>query len=552
MLNGFLNYQTERIGAAAGILAISTLISRLLALLRDRVLAGQFGAGEELDIYFAAFRIPDFIYGLLVIGGISTVFLPLFAEYFQKNKQEGWKFANNILNCFLILFIFICGVLIIFTPLLVEFIAPGFNQEQKSSLIDLTRIMFLSPIFFGLSSIFSGIARYFNRFLFYSIAPILYNLSIIFGVLFLVPDFGLQGLAYGVILGAFLHWIIQIPSAKASGFKYLPVCNFKSSDMSRAFKTMLPRIISTTTSHLNLMVVTAIASTLAIGSIAVFHFANNLKYLPVGIIGASFAIASFPTLSRTWANGEKDKFLKKFSSIFQQILFLIIPASFLMFLLRAQIVRVVLGTGEFGWWETRLTAASLGIFSVAIFALAFIPFLLKAFFSFQDTKTPLKITLYSVSLNIILSFLFVWLLGFSNIFQKFIVSFLDLDKIQDIRVIGLVFALSISAIFHFFLLLFFLKKQIPQINFLEIWQSLKKIILASILMSLFAYLTLHIIGSFVDMTTTIGVFVQMTLAALVAVFSYILIAYYFLRLPEIKIIKNSIFKKPKKINEKHS
>ena len=541
MLNGFLNSKTKSIGAAAGILAISALISRLLALVRDRVLAGQFGAGEELDIYFAAFRIPDFVFGILIMGGISAVFLPIFSEYFQKSAKQGWKFASNVLNCFLILLIFICIVLAIFTPLLVKFIAPGFNPEQEYLLISLTRIMLLSPIFFGLSSIFSGIAHYFNRFLFYSIAPILYNLSIIFGILFLVPIFGLQGLAYGVVLGALLHWFIQIPAAKISGFKYSLEFSFRSLAMKKSFRLMFPRAIGAVATHINLIVVTAIASTLAIGSIAVFHFANNLQHFPIGLIGASFAIASFPILSRTWANGQIDEFLKKFSLVFRQILFLIIPASFLMFLLRAQIVRIILGVGEFGWWETRLTAASLGIFSLGIFALALIPFLVRVFFSFQNTRTPTKIGLYSMVLNIVLCFLFVWLLGFYNIFQNFMINFLDLHGIKDVTVIGLALALSISAIFQFSLLCFFLKKEISGINIQDIWQSFKKIIFASILMSIFTYLTLHIVSDFVDMRTFLGVFTQMVLAGLIGVSVYFL-STFLLKSPEIKTIKRLILK----------
>ena len=540
MFNGFLNFKTKNIGIIAIILAISTLISRLLALVRDRVLAGQFGAGAELDVYFTAFRIPDLVFGILVIGGISAVFLPLFSEYFQKNAEQGWKFANNVLNCFLILLILTCLVLAIFTPLLVKFIAPGFNPEQEYLLISLTRIMFLSPIFFGLSSIFSGISHYFNRFLFYSIAPILYNLSIIFGILFLVPIFGLYGLAYGVVLGALFHWLIQIPAAKASGFKYSTEFNFKSLAMRKFFKLMFPRVIGVVAIHINLIVVTAIASTLAIGSIAIFNFANNLQHIPIGLIGASFAVASFPTLSRIWANGQKDEFLKKFSLIFRQILFLIIPASFLIFLLRAQIVRIILGTGQFGWWETELTAASLGIFSIGIFALAFIPFLTKVFFSFQNTKIPTKAGLYSMVLNILLCFFFVWILTFPNIFQSFIVNFLDLQEIQNIAVIGLPLALSISAIFQFFLLCFFLKKEVPEIDTQEIFKSFQKIFFISTLMSIFTYLTLHIIGNIVDMKTFLGVFTQMTSAGIIAMFSYFSFSFLF-KLPEAMVIYRKIF-----------
>src|SRR3989344_6830511 len=184
MLNNFFSSQTKTVTFGAVILATSTILSGILGLIRDILLAGRFGAGPELDVYFTAFRIPDFVYGILIVGGITGVFLPVFAEYFQ--KKEAWELANNVLNCFLVLLVLICGILVIFTPQVVNLIAPGFSAEQKSLTTALTRIMFFSPIFFGLSSVFSGILHYFNRFLIYSLAPILYNLSIIAGILFFV------------------------------------------------------------------------------------------------------------------------------------------------------------------------------------------------------------------------------------------------------------------------------------------------------------------------------------------------------------------------------
>jgi len=546
MLNGLsfnkvFNSQTKGVGAAAGILAISTLISRLLGLIRDRVLAGRFGAGEELDIYFAAFRIPDFVFGILIMAGISAVFLPVFSEHFKKGAEEGWKFASNVLNCFLILLIFICGLLAVFAPLVVKFVAPGFSQEQESLIIPLTRIMLLSPIFFGLSFIFSGVAHYFSRFLLYSIAPILYNISIIFGVLFLVPVFGLHGLAYGAVLGAFLHWLIQIPAAKMAGFRYSPTFNFRHSGMLKVFKLMIPRAIGTAAYQVNLIVITAIASTLAVGSIAIFNFSNNLQFLPIGLIGVSFAVAAFPALSRARVDGIKEKFLEIFYSTFRQILFLIIPCSLLIFILRAQLVRLVLGTGEFGWLETRLTAASLGIFCLAVFASGFFPFLVRVFYSFQDIKTPVVIGLFSMILNIILALSFVSFLQFPNFFQESIIDIFKLQGIKDIRVVGLPLAFAVSQIFQFSLLLIFLKKRILDISFVKIQQPLKKIILASALMSFFAYLTLQVVANFVDMETFLGVFIQMVSAGFVGVFVYVLAA-HFLKSPEIKNIKRSIWR----------
>jgi len=539
VLNKIFNSQTKTITFAASLLFLSGLFSRILGLLRDRLLAGTFGAGKDLDIYFAAFRIPDFVYGILIMGGISAVFLPVFSEYFRKDEREGWRLSCNILNCFLILLILICAILAIFTPWLIRFVAPGFSEEDRNLAIILTRIMFLSPIFFGLSSIFSGILHYFNRFLIYSLAPILYNLGIIFGILCLVPIFGIFGLGYGVILGAAFHWLIQVPAAKNSGFRYFPLFNFKSPGLMKIFKLMMPRTIGAAAYHLNLIVITALASTLAVGSIAIFNFANNLSHFPIVLIGVSFALAAFPTLSRAWANGEKEKFVENFSLVFRQILFLVIPVSVLVFLLRAQIVRIILGTGQFGWLETRLTAASLGIFCLGIFSFCFIPFLVRAFYSFQDTKTPVAVGIVSTALNIFLCFLLVWLLSFPNIFQEFMIDFLKLEGIKEVRVVGLPLALSVSGIFQFFLLLAFLSRKLGDIKLGEIWQSLKKIILASFLMAPSAYLALQVVANLVNMQTFWGVMVQAVSAGLLGALIYLLTA-LLLKSPEVKAIGSSV------------
>ncbi len=561
MIDRFFNSQTKTITFAAVLLSFSAGVSALLGLIRDRLLAHRLGAGIEVDIYAAAFRIPDFVYGILIMGGISAVFLPVFSEYFRKGEEgkpsssptellrsksegeeEAWRFANNLLNCFLALLLLTCGVLFIFAPCLINLIAPGFSPEEKSTTAALTRILFLSPIFFGLSSIFSGILHYFNRFLAYSLAPILYNLGIIFGILFFLPHFGLQGLAYGVILGAVFYWLSQIPAAKNSGYKYLPLFNFKQPGLIKVFKLMIPRTIGAAAYHLNLIVVTAIASTLSVGSIAVvLYYSNNLQQIPAGLIGVSFALAAFPTLSRAWVNGVKEEFVRNFSLTFRQILFLIIPISLLMFLLRAQIVRLILGTGQFGWSETRLTAASLGIFCLGIFASAFIPFLARVFYSFQDTKTPLAIGLISITLNIALSLLFVSLLRSSGIFQEFMINILRLQGIKNIAVIGLPLALSISGIFQFSLLLIFLKKRVSEIKLEEIWQSLKKILTATFLMGIFVYLALWLAANLVDTKTFSGIFIQTMTAGIIGILTYVLIA-YILDSPEIKTIKSSILK----------
>jgi len=508
----------------AGILTISALVSRILGLIRDWLLARTFGAGKELDIYFVVFLLPDLIYNVFIFSGIIVIFLPLFAEYFLKNEKEAWQFTNNVLNIFLFFLISLCFILFIFTPFLIKIIVPGFDSHQLNQTIFLTRIMLISPILFGLSSIFSKILQYFNRFLIYSLCPILYNLGIIFGILFLSPKLGILGVIIGVILGAFFHFLIQVPSALKCGFRYQPIFNFKDSRIKKIFLLMIPQAFSITFQQINSIFITAIASTLAIGSIVIFNLANNLQFLPIGIIGISFALAAFPILSRAWAEGKKEEFLKKFSLTFRQILYLVIPISFLIFILRNQIVEIIYHHGQFTQSSAQLTAASLGLFSFSIFASSLSPLLLRTFFSFHDTKTPSLITIFSVLLNIILSFYFTWLLKFSDSFQVFVKNILFLEEINQIAVLGLPLAFSISNIFQLILFLFFLQKKIDIFSLKEILKSLSKIVLASILMTASIYL-LFLISPFSNLQTTtfIGVFCQTIITTIFGFLVYLIV-----------------------------
>ncbi|MBZ9571804.1 murein biosynthesis integral membrane protein MurJ [Patescibacteria group bacterium] len=543
MFNRIFNSQTKTVTFAAILIGLSSAISRILGLIRNGLLAGYFGTKTEANIYLAAFRIPDLVYNVLIVGGLAVAFLPLFSEYFTKNKEKAWEMTNYVLNIFLFLLILTSLVLFFLAPQLMEIIVPGFSPQDRALTVVLARIMFLSPIFFGMSNIFSGILQYFNRFLVYSLAPILYNLGIIFGILFFYPTFGLLGLAYGVILGAFCHWLVQIPAAINSGFSYRFLFDFKYPAIKKIFYLMIPRTFTVAAQQINLLVITAIASTIA-GGIAIFNYANDFQYFPIGIIAIPFAIAVFPTLSKAWASNDKEKFLEQFSLAFRHILFLIIPISLLMFILRAQIIRLVLGTlgpQEFDWPATKLTAACLGLFSIGIFALAFIHLISRAFFSMQDTKTPTLIAVGAVILNIILSFNFVRLLKFPNFIQDFLRAILKLEGMENISVTGLPLAFSLSVIFQFILLLFFFYKKIGDIKLIEIWRSLSKIIIASILMILFTYFTLYFSANFVNTKTVFGLSLQTVLAGAVGGFVYILIT-FLLKSPEFETFKYSILR----------
>ena len=541
-LNGILNSEAKTVGGATGILIIFSLISGFFGLLSDRLLAARFGAGIEASVYFAAFRIPDLVYNVLILGGILVAFLPIFAEYFGENKEKAWQMANYILSAFFFLLALSALVLFILSPWLIKLMAPGFTSEGKSMLLTLVRILLIQPIILGISNIFSGILHYFYRFLAYSLAPILYNFGIIFGILFLTPYFGIFGVGIGVVLGAFLHLFIQVISAVNCGFRFKFLFNFDYPAIKRIFLLMVPRTFGTAANQINLIVITAIASTITVGSVAIFNFANNLQGLLTGILGVSLATAAFPIFSRLWVNGQKKEFMAKISLILCQILFLIIPGSILMFLLRAQIVRIILGSGRFGWEETRLTAASLGLFALSIFASTLIPFLTRTFFSFQDTKTPTLISLVSVSTNISLSFLLVWLLNYSTPFHDFFQNTLKLQGLENMGVVALPLAFSIAAILQFILLLFFLYKKIGDFGIKKFLNSLKKIIIASIFMGIVVYLSLKILSNFVQMDTFLGVFLQAGISASIGILVYYFIISYF-KLPELEIFKSFLFKK---------
>jgi len=521
MLNYFINHKAKTINKAAVILTISAIVSRVLGVVRDWLLARSFGAGEELDIYFTAFKIPDFIYNILILGGILVAFLPLFSEYFSKNKDEAWEFVSNCLNIFIVL----SGVLAIFlfflTPFLIQLIAPGFDVVQVEKTITLTRIMLLSPVLFGLSSIFSGVLQYFNRFLIYSFCPIFYNLGIIFGILFFVPKTGILGVVLGVVLGAFLHFIIQLPSVLSCGFRYKNIINFKDSRIKRIFYLMVPRMFGVSVQQINLIVTNAIASTLVSGSISIFNFSNNIQYFPIGIIGIPFAIASFPALSKDWAEDKRKSFIDNFSATFNKIVYFISPVIIFIFVLREQIIRILLRDGLFSDLSAQLTSASLALFCFGVLASSLIPLLFRAFFSLRDTKTPTLIAVFSMLTNIGLSFLFTYQESSLHVFFRDVFSF---HESSSLLVLGLPLAFSLSAIIQFLLMLFFLKLQLKELNLKTIKDNFFKVLVASLSVLLVSCLIISFVQSAFN-DSLISDFLKIFSVVLIGSLSYFLITF---------------------------
>ena len=490
-----------------------TIISKILGLLRDRLLASYFGAGSLLDSYYAAFKLPDLIFNTLVLGALASAFIPVFTRVWCQDKIIAVKLANSIFNYLIAAIICLSSILYFTAPWLIPIITPGFNQPTMAQTINFTRIMLLSIVFFTASNVIGGILNSLKKFFSFSLAPVFYNLGIILGIVILYPIFGPAGLSWGVVFGSILHFLIQLPEAICSGWRYHWIWHI-SPDVKKIFKLMIPRTVGLIAGQINQMVITAIASTLAIGSIAVFNLANNLQSLPTSILGVSLAIAIFPVFSEALARHDHDHFVQTFSLNFRRLIFLIVPISVLILLLRAQLVRIILGFGNFDWQDTYYTAQTLGWFSISLFAQCLTPMLARSFYALEDTKTPVYISITVIAINIVGSIFFSRAMG----------------------VEGLALAYSLAAIINMLMLLFFLRIKVGYLDDKKIVISVIKTGINSFLAGSVIYLMLQIMAYQVNMRTFFGIFTQGLIAGLAGIFIYFILS-LIINCEEIIIVK---------------
>ncbi len=501
------------VAGGALLIAFFSFLSKILGLFRERLIAHNFGASELSDIYYAAFRLPDLIFNTLVLGALTSAFIPVFQKVWQENKDKGLLLANAVLNYFLLIIGILAALAFIFSPQLVYWFTPGFNNWQLAQTNELTRIMLLAIIFFVASNVIGGILNSWKKFFTFSVAASLYNVGIILGIVWLYPLIGLTGLAWGVFIGAALHLLVQLPEALRNGYRY-QFTLFWDHNLKKIIKLMIPRTIGLAASQMNLVATTIIASYLAAGSIAIFNLANNLQSLPVSLFAVSLAVAVFPTFTQAIGEKNDDLFAQHFSVSLRRILFALIPLSILIIILRAQIVRVVLGTGAFDWSNTYYTAQSLGFFALSIFAQGLIPLLARSFYAFEDTKTPMYVSVLSIALNIFLSVLLSQIMG----------------------VEGLALAFSISSIINMLLLYILLHRRVTKLDDSTIFASGVKITLNGLVAGLVAYLVLQLLSNVVDMRTFWGIFTQGIVSAVSGLIVYLILGIVF-KLDEVELFK---------------
>lgn len=502
---------------AAYLLAFFAFLSQLLALVRDKLLAFIFGAGHTLDIYYSAFRIPDLIFVSIASMVSASVLVPFFIERFNKDADKGKKFIDSIFSAFFLAIIVVSIIIYFFIPDLIQLLLPGFaNDPSLSTLILSSRILLLSPIFLGLSNFLSSITQMHKRFLVYALSPILYNAGIIIGIIFLHPVWGFYGLIWGVIIGAFLHVAIQVPFIlNGGGFPHLTL-DIYWKDMRDIVFVSLPRTITLSANQLASFFLVSLASFMSGGSISVFSLALNLQSVPLTIIGVSYSSAVFPTLSKLFVENNRKEFLKQMIDSARHIVFWSIPITILFIVLRAQIVRTIYGAGEFDWADTRLTAATLGIFIVSVIGQSLVLLFVRAYYAEGKTKKPLIVNVISGLLIVVLAYALVKVFFAFPLFKFFIEDLFKVSGQVGTSVLMLPLAYSIGVFFNTYLHWHMFEKDYPGFTkpvIATLFQSFS----ASIIMGYVAFLSLRFFNIFFPLTQALNVFLQGFCAGIVGI-----------------------------------
>lgn len=529
MVFRLLQKEIPSIHGAAFLIGAAGLLSRILGVLRDRLLASHFGASRTLDVYYASFQIPDFLFTVFLVGAASAAIVPLLIEYQQSDEKKASLLIGGLLSIFSFGAVILSLLVAVLAPFLVSLIAPGFQTDERALMVVMTRIMMLSPIFLGLSNIFSAVLQARRQFLAFALTAVFYNLGIIAGILFFVPVWGPIGLAWGVALGAFLHLSIQFPVLARLNFRPRFVSLKHTPGLRQVFLLSLPRVFALSLNQIIIIILVSLGSLLSAGSITIFQFSNNLRYLPIGIFGVSYAIAAFPKLTEAALKKSKEVFYADLGAVVETILFWVVPLAGFTVLLRAHIVRLALGAGLFGWSDTRLTAAALAIFAISMIAEALAPILIRAFYAIGNTRLPLVVSLFTALFVVTSAPLLLSLFTSRRISGKFVASFLKVGDLSDVGVLGLVLAFTLGSIVHVTLLALALSFETRRYFNGSVANGMRLAVLrtgiAALAATLVGYGVLYLLSFLISLSTFWGVLGEASITFLVGASFYAALMY---------------------------
>ena len=405
------------IARASAIMIVTLVASRVLGWLRLSVIGAHFGETPELDAFWAAFKIPDAIFGLVVAGALASAFIPVFTSYLAREREdEAWHVASSVMNAVLILLVGFSIVMWIAAPYVVPtFVAPFHDPQQIALTVDLTRIMLLSPIFMGLSSLTTGILNSYRQFLSSATAPLVYNLVIILFTQFGYPFLGIHAVAIGVVVGALIMWLVQLPELTFRRTRYSFSLDLSHTGVRDVLRLAGPRTLALGAVQIVFFVDTYLAVGMPEGSLTALVYANQLLLLPLGVFSIAISAAVFPTLSHYASLGQVGRMRDTVQQAIRWILFLTLPTAIVMIVLRRPIVNLLFQYGSFGPEARELTQAAFLFYSLGLAGHALVQILARVYFASRDTQTPLALTLISIGLNVVLSVTLAPFLGINGL-----------------------------------------------------------------------------------------------------------------------------------------
>ena len=457
----------SQVTKAAGVVGGATLLSRIFGLLRDIVIAGYFGAGMASDAFFVAFRIPNLLRRLLAEGSLTIAFVPIFSEYLAKEGESAaFVFARSAARIISILLAAAAVIGILLTPVIVRIIAPGFmaSPEKLALTITLTRFMFPYIFFIGLVALCMGILNVLGHFAVPALAPVVLNFAMIATVLFLSPhlQYPVYGLAVGVLIGGLLQLLLQIPILLRKGVVLWGAAGLFHPGLRRLGRLMLPAVFGAAVYQINILVGTLLASLLPDGSVSYLYYADRLVQFPLGIFAIAIATAVLPSFS-TYAAVQDNKALgETFGYAMRLVFFITIPSMVGLILLREPIIGLLFKRGAFDSQTTALTASALLYYGLGLWAFSAVRIVVTLFYALQDTRTPVKMAVISIFVNMILGVALMWPLQHG----------------------GLALATSLASMVNLYLLVKALRKRVGLIDWHEILLSVRKTLLCSAVMGL--------------------------------------------------------------------
>ena len=518
--SSFIFSQQKSIFSSALLLSLMIVVSRFFGFIRYRTLAGFFTT-EQLDIFFASFRIPDLVFEILITGALTSTFIPIFIKY-QRNKEELSENISSIINFIffsMVIFIIILSFLLDF---IIPVITPGYSYAKNSQIIIFSRLLLLGQLpFLVMGNFLTGIGQADKTFLLTAVAPIIYNLAIVLATIFFASTFMLMAPIVGVIIGAVLFFTIQLPLLFNSQFSYQFILK-KTSGLIEFIRMMIPRAFTVIVAQIDATIDLTLTTFLGAGSYTVFYLAQHLQLFPVSVIGIAFGQASLPYLSEMFQEKRMEEFKKIIIDSILNVFFLTIPIMSFFVFSRTPLIRLFFGGQKFDWEATVQTAVTLSYFSLSLPFHAIYYFLTRCFYALLDSRTPFYISVLSIAINTFFSLVFIF--------------------IFHLPVWALAISFSLSMVINVILLFSILAVRLKNLDYRFLIVESLKIVSVTAIISVITYYAMKLMDGLVfDTTRTINVFFLLVVAGIIYLFLYLSLSFIF-NIKEIYLITKLIIK----------